>query len=47
LRVVELGAGTASKTYLLPAAAARRKIDVIYMPLDVSADALGIASRGI
>ena len=47
LRVVELGAGTASKTCLLLAAAARRQIDVIYMPLDVSADALGIACRGI
>ena len=47
LRVVELGAGTASKTCLLLAAAARRRIDVIYMPLDVSADALGIACRGI
>lgn len=47
LRVVELGAGTASKTCLLLAAAARRQIDVIYMPLDVSADALEIACRGI
>ena len=47
LRVVELGAGTATKTCLLLAAAARRQIDVIYMPLDVSADALGIACRAI
>jgi L-histidine Nalpha-methyltransferase len=47
LRVVELGAGTASKTCLLLAAAARRQIDVLYMPLDVSADALDIACRGI
>lgn len=47
LRVIELGAGTASKTRLLLAAAARSQIDVIYMPLDVSADALEIACRGI
>src|SRR5580692_10072803 len=47
LRVVELGAGTASKTCLLLAAAARRRVDVVYMPLDVSADALEIACRGI
>jgi L-histidine N-alpha-methyltransferase len=47
LRVVELGAGTGSKTCLLLAAAARRRIDVIYMPLDVSADALQIACRGV
>jgi L-histidine N-alpha-methyltransferase len=43
LRIVELGAGTASKTCLLLAAAARRQVDVVYMPLDVSADALEIA----
>ena len=47
LRVVELGAGTASKTCLLLAAAVRKRIEVIYMPLDVSADALEIACRGI
>jgi uncharacterized SAM-dependent methyltransferase len=47
LRLLELGAGTASKTCLLLAAAARRQIDVIYMPLDVSADALDIACQGI
>src|ERR1700679_4121379 len=40
LRVLELGAGTASKTCLLLAAAARRQIDVVYMPLDVSEDTL-------
>jgi L-histidine Nalpha-methyltransferase len=47
LRVLELGAGTASKTCLLLAAAVRRQIDVIYMPLDVSADAMEIACRAI
>jgi dimethylhistidine N-methyltransferase len=47
LRVLELGAGTASKTRLFLAAAARRRIDVIYMPLDVSADALTIGCRSI
>lgn len=47
LRIIELGAGTASKTSLLLVAAARRQIDVIYMPLDVSADALDIACQGI
>ena len=47
LRILELGAGTASKTCLLLAAAARRKIDVLYMPLDVSADALDIACRKV
>jgi dimethylhistidine N-methyltransferase len=47
LRILELGAGTASKTCLLLAAAARRQIDVIYMPLDVSADALDVACQSI
>jgi dimethylhistidine N-methyltransferase len=47
LRVLELGAGTASKTCLLLAAAERRQMDVVYMPLDVSADALDIACQGI
>ena len=47
LRLLELGAGTAAKTCLLLAAAARRQIDVLYMPLDVSADALEIARQGI
>ncbi len=47
LRVLELGAGTASKTCLLLAAADRRQIDVIYMPMDVSADALDIACQAI
>ena len=47
LRIVELGAGTASKTCMLLAAAARRGTDVVYMPLDVSADALEIACRNV
>jgi L-histidine N-alpha-methyltransferase len=47
LRIVELGAGTASKTCRLLAAAARRGTDVVYMPLDVSADALEIARRTV
>ena len=47
LRILELGAGTASKTCVLLAAAARRRIDMVYMPLDVSADALEIACRNV
>jgi len=47
LRILELGAGAAAKTCLLLAAAARRRIDVVYMPLDVSADALEIACRNV
>jgi len=47
LRLVELGAGSASKTCLLLAAAARRHIDVVYMPLDVSAEALDLACGNI
>ncbi len=47
LRVVELGAGSASKTCLLLAAAARMHIDVVYMPLDVSAEALDLACENI
>lgn len=47
LRVVELGAGSASKTCLLLAAAVRRRVEVVYVPLDVSADALDIACQNI
>lgn len=47
LRILELGAGTAVKTCVLLAAAERRGIDVVYMPLDVSADALEIACRNV
>ena len=38
--LVELGAGTATKTGLLLAAAARRQGSVLYQPIDVSATAL-------
>ncbi len=47
LRVVELGAGSASKTCLLLAAATRLHLDVVYMPLDVSGDALDLACTNI
>jgi L-histidine N-alpha-methyltransferase len=47
LRVVELGAGSASKTCLLMAAATRLHLDVVYMPLDVSSDALDLACENI
>jgi len=47
LRIVELGAGSASKTCLLLAAAARRRVDVVYMPLDVSTDALDMACENV
>jgi L-histidine Nalpha-methyltransferase len=47
LRVVELGAGSASKTCLLLAAATRLHLDVVYMPLDVSGDALDVACTNI
>ena len=47
LRILELGAGTALKTCVLLAAAVRRRIDVVYMPLDVSAEALEVAHRNI
>jgi len=47
LRIVELGAGSASKTCLLLAAAERMRVRVIYVPLDVSADALDMACRNI
>jgi L-histidine Nalpha-methyltransferase len=47
LRIVELGAGSASKTCVLLAAAARRQIGIVYMPLDVSAGALDMACQNI
>jgi len=47
LRIVELGAGTAQKACILLAAAARQRIDVVYMPLDVSPDALNTACKRI
>ncbi|SEF79824.1 dimethylhistidine N-methyltransferase [Bryocella elongata] len=47
LRIVELGAGSAAKTCMLLSAAARKNIDVIYMPLDVSAEALEMACSNV
>jgi L-histidine Nalpha-methyltransferase len=47
LRLVELGAGTAAKTVILLEAALRTSEDVSYMPVDVSADALGLACQNI
>lgn len=45
LAVIELGAGTASKTGLLLAATAERQGSVDYYPIDVSASALAEAKR--
>lgn len=45
LRIVELGAGSASKTGILLKAALRAQCDVLYMPLDVSPDALEVARQ--
>ncbi len=45
LRIVELGAGSASKTGILLTAALRAQSDVLYMPLDVSPDALEVACQ--
>ncbi len=47
VRLVELGAGTASKTAILLAAAARWQSDVLYTPVDVSSDALDVACETI
>jgi L-histidine N-alpha-methyltransferase len=47
LRLVELGAGTASKTCILLEAALRVSDDVSYMPIDVSSDALELARQKI
>lgn len=43
VRLVELGAGTASKTCILLEAALRISDDVVYMPVDVCSDALELA----
>lgn len=43
LRITELGAGSADKTRLLLAAAARLQPAVVYEPIDVSASALDVA----
>ncbi len=47
MRLVELGAGTASKTTLLLNAAARLQNEVLYAPIDVSPDALEVAREKI
>jgi dimethylhistidine N-methyltransferase len=47
LRLVELGAGTASKTCILLEAALRVSDDVVYMPVDVCPDALELACQNI
>ena len=47
VRLVELGAGTASKTTILLDAAARLKGEVLYAPVDVSSDALDVACEAI
>jgi L-histidine N-alpha-methyltransferase len=47
LRLVELGAGTASKTGILLDAIVRLQGEVLYMPVDVSSDALDVASESI
>src|SRR5580693_7578510 len=47
VRLVELGAGTASKTSVLLDAAARLQSEVLYAPVDVSSDALEVAYETI
>lgn len=47
LRLVELGAGTASKSCILLAAALRISGDVVYMPVDVCSDALELACQNV
>jgi L-histidine N-alpha-methyltransferase len=47
LRLVELGAGTASKTCILLGAALRLSDDVVYMPVDVCPDALELACQNV
>ena len=47
LRLVELGAGTASKTCILLEAALRVSDDVAYVPVDVSSDALELACQNV
>ena len=44
VRLVELGAGTATKTHLVVAALLRRQLRLDYCPIDVSASALQFAS---
>jgi len=47
LRLLELGAGTATKTGILLEAATRLRNEVIYLPVDVSSDALEAACESI
>ncbi len=47
LRLLELGAGTAAKTGILLEAATRLRDEVIYIPVDVSSDALDAACDSI
>jgi len=47
LRLVELGAGTASKTCILLEAALRISDDVVYVPVDVCSNALDLACENI
>ncbi len=47
MTVVELGAGTASKTGILLAAAARQQPDLLYQPIDVSESALAEADAAL
>ena len=47
LRVVELGAGSASKTVILLDATVRMQGDVLYKPVDISSDALDVACAAI
>src|SRR5271165_959943 len=47
LRLVELGAGTASKTCILLEAALRLSDDVVYVPVDVCSNALELARENV
>jgi len=47
LTLIELGAGTATKTGILLAAAVRQQGSVVYQPVDVSETALAVASENI
>ena len=47
LRLVELGAGTASKTCILLEAALRLSGDVVYVPVDVCPNALELACQNV
>jgi L-histidine Nalpha-methyltransferase len=47
LTLIELGAGTATKTGLLLSAAVRKQGSVVYQPVDVSVTALAAASENI